>query len=320
MAHVPAVWVLRDDRAGHNAQSHGLAHRFGVPYSIKPIEYNMWAKLPNTLLGASLKGLKQHSKEQITPPWPQLVIAAGRRIIPIAKHIKMQSPDTILLQLMWPGCIDPFDLIIAPEHDTPPQDSRILTTVGAMHLLTESQLNSEATKIASQFDDLPGPHIAVMIGGNSKHGKFEKQDIQTLLDLCEFMAKEGSLLISTSRRTPSFVPALCEERLTCPYYLYDWKSNDPNPYPGLLRLADAIVVTGDSISMCSEACYSSKPVFIYNPKSLKSRKHLNFQQSLLDGGYAFMLSPNASVDMQPKAPLDEMSRIVSLIKSRPKSK
>lgn len=315
--HPPSIWVLRDDRAGHNAQSHGLAHRFGVPYSIKPIEYNRFARLPNRLIGSSLRGLTEASKAQVVPPWPKLVIAAGRRIVPVAQYIKKQSPDTILLQLMWPGHVAPFDLIIVPKHDHPPEDPRIITTVGALHAVTDSILEMEAEKLEAICATLPRPIVLVLIGGNSKHGTFERSDIERLLDLSELLTGgTGSLFISTSRRSPSFVESICKARITCPYHLYKWGSKEANPYPGMLKLADAIVVTGDSISMSSEACYSGKPVYLFNPLSLESDKHRHFQNSLLGDGYAKALTPNASLEWKPEKRLDEISRIVTLIKSR----
>ena len=36
-----------------------------------------------------------------------------------------------------------------------------------------------------------------------------------------------------------------------------------NPYFGLLALGRIIVVTSDSISMISEACFTGKPVYVY---------------------------------------------------------
>jgi len=41
-----------------------------------------------------------------------------------------------------------------------------------------------------------------------------------------------------------------------------WNGRNENPYLGLLSLADAIVVTSDSVSMISEACFTGKPVYV----------------------------------------------------------
>ena len=38
--------------------------------------------------------------------------------------------------------------------------------------------------------------------------------------------------------------------------------NEANPYPGILGVADAIIVTSDSVNMASEAAITGKPVLI----------------------------------------------------------
>ena len=39
-----------------------------------------------------------------------------------------------------------------------------------------------------------------------------------------------------------------------PQFIHCWRQGTENPYLGFLALADAVVVTGDSMNMCSEAC------------------------------------------------------------------
>ena len=38
--------------------------------------------------------------------------------------------------------------------------------------------------------------------------------------------------------------------------------HDKNPYPGILGVADAIIVTSDSVNMASEAAITGKPILI----------------------------------------------------------
>src|SRR6185369_4221368 len=76
----------------------------------------------------------------------------------------------------------------------------------------------------------------------------------------------GSLMVTTSRRTGDRLAEAIEDFLTAPVYFYDWKDEDvesKNPFFAFLGLADAVIATGDSISMCSEACATGKPVYIY---------------------------------------------------------
>ena len=77
------------------------------------------------------------------------------------------------------------------------------------------------------------------------------------------------MLITTSRRTGSTAEALIKEQVKdIPAYTYWWGEEKENPLMAFLALSDRIVVTGDSVSMCSEACGTGKPVFEYQPYKL----------------------------------------------------
>ena len=75
----------------------------------------------------------------------------------------------------------------------------------------------------------------------------------------------GSLLVTTSARTPLSSWKAFKESLDAPAHCYDWAPDpDTNPYYGYLALADEFIVTADSISMLSEACATGKPVHMFD--------------------------------------------------------
>ena len=51
---------------------------------------------------------------------------------------------------------------------------------------------------------------------------------------------------------------------TCPHFLHRYGASPDNPYAGILALADAFIVTGDSIAMLSEACGTGRPVALFD--------------------------------------------------------
>lgn len=310
------IWVLTDRINGHTAQSLGLADALELPSQQKQLRYSPLAALPNRFLGASLSGLTHASQDLISPPWPSAVIATGRRLVPIMRYIREQSPRTKLIQCMWPHALEPFDLIIAPEHDRPPQDARVITTHGSLHSLTDDMLDKGAQKSQARYEALPRPWIAVLIGNPSTSRKDQKPIFKHLLDLSELLTGTvGGLMITTSRRTPKSIPRFIRNRLACPFDLYVAGSDEPNPLHGMLGLADAVIVTGDSISMVTEACYTGKPVFIYSPSTGLRTKHRYFCQSLIDEGYATALTSESSLDWQPMKRLDERTKIVNQVKT-----
>lgn len=309
----PQIWVLTDDRAGHNAQSLGLAAQLPYEYEEKQLRFNWLSYISQWVLGTSLSSLEPPCQGMICPPWPDLVIAAGRRMIPIMCHIKQQSPSTKLVQCMWPQRIEPFDLIIAPTHDQPPADPHILQTVGALHRLTDGFIAHQAKAIEPAYAQLPRPYVAVLIGGSGGGWTMNYDDIKRLCDLSELLSDGGSLLITTSRRTPAGSAQMLRERLTCPYSIYEWgESTGANPYPGLLGIADAVVTTGDSIAMCTEACFSGKPTFIFTPQDRSiGQKHQRFLSHLFAQSLAQKLGPESSLGWQPRYRLNEMPNIAA---------
>ena len=123
----------------------------------------------------------------------------------------------------------------------------------------------------------------------------------------------GSLLVSTSRRSADAAETLISG-LGVPARVYRWDDEGDNPYFGYLALADAFVVTGDSVSMCSEACYVTRPVYIYAPGELCVPKHVRLHQDLYDGGYARPLS--GTLEKWSHRSLDTASLIAAEIKKR----
>ena len=118
-AQPPSTWVLVDDRPGNSTQSIGLADGLGWPYQIKKLCLRPLARLHNRLLGASRAGVDRARSSPLEPPWPELVIAAGRRTAPVALWIREQSAGrTRLVQLGRNGAdlAELFDLAVTPAY------------------------------------------------------------------------------------------------------------------------------------------------------------------------------------------------------------
>jgi uncharacterized protein len=286
----PIIWVLADDQAGNVSQCLGVVEAIGLAYERKDISYGFLAKLPNFLLGASLHGILKHHHKDFKGPWPDLVIAAGRRTAPVARYIKKASGGkTKLVQIMDPGasgCSD-FDLICVPAHDASRLKSNQVEMVGAPHRVNEAKLALAFESWQERFAHLEKPRIGLIVGGATKNKVFSVAMAQELGRSVNELAKEkgASLLITTSRRTGHTAEALFGE-ITVPAFRYQWGDEGENPYFGILASSDYLIVTGDSVSMCSEACGANKPVYVYAPDGMVSDKHKRLHESLYKGGYA----------------------------------
>ncbi|MEQ8708102.1 MAG: mitochondrial fission ELM1 family protein [Rhodospirillales bacterium] len=303
----PLIWVLVDPRAGTANQALGVADKLGLAFVEKPLDYNSFARLPN--FGASLRALTAASKAIIEPPWPDMVIAAGRRAAAVARYIRKQSPSTRLVQIMDPGgSLSGFDLVAIPSHDNPPAAENILPVTGAPHRLNADDLKAAGQEWIDRFEGMPRPWIAVLVGGATKRKPFPPSLAARLAKSVAALADTvgGSLLVSTSRRTGASIDAFSAE-LPPASYLYRYDDPGPNPYRGLLALADGIVVTGDSVSMVCEACAPGVPVWIFSPPGFAIEKHEALHRDLCARGSARPFSDEWT-DWQA-APLDEAARI-----------
>jgi mitochondrial fission protein ELM1 len=262
--------MLADDRPGNVNQALGLAEALGEPFLVKTVGYGQLARLPNWLLPKNLAGLTAATRETLSPPWPDLVIGAGRRTARVGRWIKQQHPSVTLVQLMWPGSAEAFDLIAVPEHDRVPDHPVLMRTLGPPHRLTEDILEQSAAAIADRIATLPRPYVTCLVGGTSKHVTFTPDDARSLIAGAQELAAKrgGSLLVTTSRRTgQACADSIAEALDGVPHWLHRWEPEGENPYLGMLGSADAVVVSADSASMCTEACAAGRPVFLHEPKA-----------------------------------------------------
>ncbi len=311
----PAIWLLIDDRAGNRSQCLGVAEALGLRFEIRDLEYTAAGALPQVILGASFFGLSAKCRAELAPPWPDLVIAAGRRTAPIARKIKrLNGAGTYLVQIMDPGSLgaDEFDLIAAPRHDTIAERPNVMRITGAPHRITPARLAAAAVEWRGRFADLPRPWIALIVGGSTRRRRFTDAMARDLGRTASAMAADagGALLVSTSRRTGTAAQALLGE-IVVPNHVYTWGDEGENPYYGYLAVADAVIVTGDSVSMCSEACATTGPVYICAPEATRTAKHVRLHSELFEKGYARPLAGRLETWTHPPLnPAEDVARAV----------
>ena len=248
-----------------------LAEALGWPFTSKRFVYRSTELVTNRLLGVTLLGIDRRRSSLLEPPWPELVITAGRRNEPVARWIQRQAGGPERCRLVHVGRpwapIDAFDLIVTTPQYALPQHPRILHTEAPMHRIGTDALSDAAARWRPQLTNLPAPRIAVMLGGHVGPWTFDSTKGRELGRQANALAGTagGSLLVSTSARTPPDVVEAFAAELRVPHRLYRWRPDDSeNPYLGFLALADRIIVTSDSMSMLVEAAATGKPVIIFD--------------------------------------------------------
>lgn len=260
-------WTLTEGAAGMRSQVRGLATALGYPQAVeKTCGLRLpWRWLPNHPAFAQLAAA---SGDVLAPPWPDLLVSCGRKAALLSMAMKWRSgPGVRTIHIQDPKvAADCFDIVVVPAHDRL-RGANVLVSRGALHHVTTDLLAAAAQgPMGTRLAALPRPRMAVLIGGPNRYFAMPRDWLQRLArDLAQSVAVlGGSLMVSISRRSPPGSGALLREQLSgLPLNL--WDGEGENPYLAYLALADAIVVTGDSTSMTSEACAAGVSVHVAQP-------------------------------------------------------
>ena len=301
------VWVLADPRPGTANQALGIADRLGVAYRVVPLVWGPLVRLPWPW--PTLLGLDAASRARLQPPWPRLVVSAGRRSAPVALWLGRRGVRTV--HAMRPGFGSAaFDLLVLGRHDRPRQEPNVFPILGACHRLSAAVL-AGAREAWPEHSALPSPRVAVLIGGPVRGEGMDPDQARRLVGNLRDRFVKGSFLVSTSRRTGEAATAAIAEALTgAPHRLFRWGEAGPNPYAGFLAWADAVVVTADSVSMLAEACATTAPVFVAGEAR---GRHARLVASLIASG---RVAPLAAPSPLSAVPLDEAARVAAEIRAR----
>ena len=246
------VWTLTSGEAGVVSQAVGLAEAVGWPFQTKTVRLRRpWAWMPGHLCPWTLSSLR----EQLAPPWPDVLITCGRRSVAVSIAIRKASRGrTYTVHIQNPQVPTHFfDIIAAPRHDRM-CGANVLATRGALHRVTSAMLDAAA---AIWSERLGSPTVAVLLGGDSRAHRFTLNRANALADGLALI--DGSIVVTPSRRTSTDIVALLRQRLPRAWV---WDGSGDNPYLGMLALAKHLVVTEDSVSMISEAASTGKPVYV----------------------------------------------------------
>ena len=302
----PAVWVLADPRAGTAAQALGIAERLGVPFRVIELQWGRLARLP--IAWPSLAGLTAEARREVEGPWPLLALSAGRRSAPVARWLRRRGARTVHCMRPGSGAAD-FDLLVIGAHDRPRPAPNLMEILGACHRMSPGRLAAARGEWAA-LEALPSPRVALLVGGPVRDEGMQPEVASAIGRQVAGVA--GSVLATTSRRTgATATEALSAALAGRPHRLFCWGEGGPNPYAGFLAWADAVVVTGDSVSMLSEALATAAPVFIADPGGLGPR-HQRLGNSLIRAGQARALGEG----WFSRQPLDEGARVAAAIRTR----
>lgn len=260
MSPQPLIWALLGHRRGDNNQVLALSEELGVPFETRSLRYNLLRALEGDFLGPSLVSVEHSARRHIAPPWPDLLIAIGRRSVPVARHVRKASGGRTKLVLIGHPRVDPrdFDLVITTRQYPVPRHDNVLLLPMAMSRMRSAP--KPEPKEAEWLGALPRPHLLFALGGSTKyHDLLPESMADAAARIAERAQRQGGTMIAVgSARTEAAVFEAVERAIASgPHRLV--RGNFPR-FPVLMSDADEVFVTGDSVSMLSEAILTGRPV------------------------------------------------------------
>lgn len=291
-------WILSEGYAGLQAQALGLAEAAGLSPDLRVLRPRApWKWVAAALWPAPLAAVS----EAVRAPLPDLVIGCGG--VAAAVGAALHRSRCPVVQVQHPR-MDPrrFDVVVVNRHDelTGPN---VVVTRTALHRVTPARLQEAARQWQPRLAHLKRPWVAVLVGGSNGRFRLDAAVGAELAgQLVGMMQRDGvGVAVTPSRRTDPAVTRILTEALA-PLGGYVWDGTGENPYFGMLALADAIVVTIDSVSMISEAAATSAPVLLASLPG-RSRRNGLFTAELLKEGRVREFT--GRLELWPVAPLDD---------------
>jgi uncharacterized protein len=310
------TWVLTDGKMGMVNQAMGLAEAVGfdiVKKTIRPAA--PWKWLPASLWPSGASGVAAGA-DAIDGTPPDLVVSCGRHAVGPALWLKRQHRDRCFIaHVQHPRAgIPRFDLIVAPSHDGL-CGPNVIEVTGSLHGVTPARIAAAAARFAPRYTAAPRPLVAVLIGGTNSVYALTEKTVDTLIENLTHLAEAygAGLLITLSRRTGKAAGARLRAALK-DIAVEIWDETGENPYQAYLGLAEAIVVTCDSVNMISEACSTGKPVYIVPLPGGESSKFAAFHDQLVAAETARFF--DGRLDTWTYAPLDDTARAAREVRKR----
>jgi len=119
-------------------------------------------------------------------------------------------------------------------------------------------------------------------------------------------------MATASRRTPPALAGALTELVRGSGGFF-WDGTGENPYIALLALADAVVVTADSVNMAGEAAATGKPVLLFEPSG-GSDKITRFLRQLERAGVVHRF--DGTIAGSPYQPIDSTPAIAAELARR----
>ena len=262
------IWTLLTQAPGDNGQCLALAEALDHPSEFRRLDWSVVdvaedSAILRELLADTPEAQDWRNALDLCAPWPDLVICCGRRADKVAFWIKKQSGGRTKIVSIGRARLSValYDLLIAPPQFALPERANVVH----MPLPMARQQRERDAAATRAHVPVPKPWFTILLGGEVKQFASSERVLVEAAQRAQMAADRhgGSVVISTSRRTPRALLEALERVLNRPY-IYRWSATAAaeNPYETLLLESAALFVTADSVSMVLDGCASGTPTYV----------------------------------------------------------
>ena len=304
--------LLTEGMHGMISQVEGLAKALDIDSTHHKVELNNFCKLiPPIFLPVSQIVYKKFDYSGF-----DVIISCGRKSIIPSIHLKKISNNKVFnIHIQDPKVrLDNFDFIVAPEHDDI-QGQNVIKTKGAIHYLTENEINENKNYLNSFIKKDKREVWALILGGPTKYYDYSTKNLKYIFSIIYKLLQKHNfqLVVIPSMRTPTRTIDFANEYFGENHTII--KNVDKKAYLSALAISKNIIVTCDSSSMISEAALTGKPIYVANilPKR-NDKRFQRFRNLFRDLNITRNLGEEVETWNYQK--LDETNRVANIIKKK----
>ena len=304
--------LLTEGMHGMISQVEGLAKALDIDFTHHKVELNHFWKL----IPPNFSPVSQSVFTKINHGDFDVIISCGRKSVIPSIHLKnIANKKVFNIHIQDPKVnFNHFDFIVAPEHDAI-EGQNVISTKGAIHYLTESEINENKDYLNSFIKKDERKIWALIMGGPTKYYEYSRENIKAIFENLNNLNKQNNfqLVVIPSMRTPKNIIQYAKDYFGQNHTVIE--TIDKKAYLSALAISEKIVVTCDSSSMISEAALTGKPIYVANISPKKNDKRFQrFRNLFKELNITRILGEE--IENWNYQKLDETNRVANIIKQK----
>lgn len=269
----PRVWTLTDGEPGNETQVSALSSALGWPSVSIRLERRERIRLPFSGLGSHLRSLRgdDQAMAKMQPPWPDLLVVAGRRVAPVARWVREASHGRTQVVAIGSKAATPandVDLAVTKAGAALfPHPHRLEIDRPLVSPSAPSAPSPVSARWRERLDAIGGRRIVLLLGSGTRRLGLDEIAAESLGRLVAESASAlgASILISASRHCAPEARIGCLRgvgKVAIVHQETRDQRDEEHAWPAFLEAADVFVYLGLGETTLAEICETGRPVFL----------------------------------------------------------